>query len=166
MSAAPEITEDHKRQSLLKIIKASQTAFFVTESGGALHGRPMANAKVEDDLSAIWFAAQRQSGKIAELREDHKILLGYTNSSGSEWASVNGSALMVDDRARVKAMWNPFWKNWFDGPDDPNILLIRVLPKEAEYWDSGSRAITMVKFALAAVTGKRFDEGENERVRL
>jgi general stress protein 26 len=126
----------------------------------------MANAKVEDDLATVWFATRRDSGKIAELRRDQQVLLGYTNSSGSEWASVNGVATLVEDRAKVKELWSPFWKNWFQGPDDPNILLIRVTPQSAEYWDSGSQAITLIKFALAAVTGRKFDEGVNERVSL
>jgi general stress protein 26 len=166
MATTADKTESEKRQALMKIVKGAQTAFFVTEASGSLHGRPMANASVEENLQTIWFATRRDSGKIAEIRQDQQVLLGYTNSSGSEWASVNGTATLVEDRAKVKELWNAFWKNWFEGPDDPNILLIRVTPKSAEYWDSGSRAITLVKFALAAVTGKKFDEGENERVSL
>ena len=166
MSTAPDKTETEKREALMKIVKGAQTAFFITEAGGALHGRPMANAEVEAGLQTIWFATRRDSGKIGEIRQDQQVLLGYTNASGSEWASVNGTATLVEDRAKVKELWNAFWKNWFEGPDDPNIVLIRVSPKSAEYWDSGSRAITLIKFALAAVTAKKFDEGENERVKL
>jgi len=164
MAVATEKTEAEKREELMKIVKGSRTAFFVTEAAGVLHGRPMANADVEQDIGTIWFASRRDSGKIAEIRQDQHVLLGYTNASGSEWASVNGTATLVEDRAKVKELWNAFWKNWFDGPDDPNILLIRVTPRSAEYWDSGSQAITLIKFALASVTGKKFDDGVNERV--
>src|ERR1041385_3460635 len=100
-----------KRKELQKIIEGARTAFFVTEAGETLHGRPMANAKVEEDLRTIWFATQRGSGKIAEIRQDQQVLLGYTNSSGSEWASVSGTASIVDDRAKVKELWNAYWKN-------------------------------------------------------
>lgn len=161
-----EKPESEKRDSLTAIIEGARTAFFVSEAEGDLHGRPMANAKVEKDLGAIWFATQRNSGKISEIKKDHSVLLGYTNASGSEWASVNGLAEVVDDRAKVKELWNMFWKNWFEGPDDPNILLIKVKPVSAEYWDSGSRAVAMIKFTLAAVTGAKFDEGENEKLKL
>lgn len=164
--AATEKTESEKRKSLEKIVSGARTAFFVTGAGDHLHGRPMANAKVEDHLSAIWFATQRNSPKIAELKQDQHVLLGYTNADGSEWASVSGSAALVSDRAKIKELWSPLWKNWFEGPDDPNILLVRVSPREAEYWDSGSQAIALIKFALAAATGKKFSEGENERVAI
>ena len=164
--AASEKTESQKREALTRIVEGAKTAFFVTAASDHLHGRPMANAKVEKDLQAIWFATQRSSGKIAELRQDQHVLLGYTNTDGSEWASVNGSASLVSDRAKIKELWSPIWKNWFEGPDDPNILLVRVTPREAEYWDNGSKAVAMIKFALAAATGKKFDDGENERVKL
>jgi general stress protein 26 len=166
MTNTTEKTEAEKREALMKIVKGSRTAYFVTEGGGTIHGRPMANAKVEDDLGAIWFATRRDSGKVAEIDQDQQVLLGYANATGSEWASVNGVATAVDDRAKVKELWSAFWKNWFQGPDDPAILLIRVTPRSAEYWDSGSSAMVMIKLALAAVTGKQFGEGENERVRL
>jgi general stress protein 26 len=162
----PEINQAEQRKTLLSIVKSANTAFFVTEGDLGLHGRPMANAKVEEDLSTIWFATQRNSGKIAELRQDQKVLLGYSNSSGSEWATINGVASLVNDRAKIKELWSSFWKNWFEGPDDPNILLIRVSPQSAEYWNSGSKTLAMIKFTIAAVTGKKLDEGENQRVSL
>ena len=167
MSSEKHISDGEKRKQLEKIVNDSHTAFFVTHSRGeAMHGRPMANAKVEPGLSAIWFASHKNSGKTVELQEDHEVLLGYTNSSGSEWASVSGTACFVDDRAKVKELWSPIWKNWFDGPDDPNIELIRVSPQFAEYWDNGSKAVALLKFAVGAVTGAKMDSGANERVRL
>jgi general stress protein 26 len=164
--SSTEKSDAEKRKSLQKIVEHAQTAFFVTEANHSLHGRPMANAKVEENLQTIWFATRRDSGKIAEIKQDQQVLLGYTNASGSEWASISGGAALVDEKAKVKELWNPIWKNWFEGPDDPAILLIRVRPVFAEYWDSKSKTISMIKFALAAVTGKKFDEGENERVKL
>ena len=156
-----------QRKHLEKIVTDAHTAFFVTQPGEEpMHGRPMANANVEAGLTAIWFASHKKSGKTGELQADSSVLLGYTNSSGSEWASVNGTATIIDDRAKIKELWKPIWKNWFDGPDDPNIELIRVTPQSAEYWDNGSKAVAMIKFAIGAVTGAKMDSGANERIKL
>ncbi len=161
------MSEADKRKELESIVSGAKTAFFVTHTPGeALHGRPMANAKVEPDLSAIWFASRKASGKTTELQHDHQVLLGYTNSSGSEWASVSGRAELIDDRHKIHELWSPLWKNWFDGPDDPSIELIRVEPLFGEYWDNGSKAVAMVKFAVGAVTGRKMDSGANQRVSL
>jgi general stress protein 26 len=161
----PEKSETEKREMLGQIINDASAAFLVTRSAGdGLRGRPMATAKVEGDLSALWFACQKDSHVAAEVRADARVYLGYTNHTGSEWASINGLATVVTDRATIRALWNPIWKNWFDGPDDPKITLIRVDPQDAEYWDSGSRAVMLLKLAFAAVTGAKVADGEHERV--
>ena len=166
MATEPIRSEMEKREILAGIVRSAGTAFFVTQAAGELHGRPMANAGVEDDLASLWFATGRDSGKIGEIERDQKVLLGYSNSSGSEWASIRGSATLVNDRARIKQLWSPMWKNWFQGEDDPNIVLIRVTPIEAEYWDSASAAITFLKLTIAAVTGHKFTEGEHQHVSM
>ncbi len=156
---------DQKSQ-LKKIINDSHTAMMVTHGNGALHGRPMATAEVKEDLANLWFASQKDSGKVEELQSDDRVFLGYNNTSGSEWATVNGRGRIVTDRAKIKELWSPIWKNWFEGPDDPNLVLIEVEPDSAEYWDSGSKAIQMLKFAMTAVTGKKVDSGEHAKVGL
>jgi general stress protein 26 len=160
-------TDGQKREMLGKIISDASAAFLVTRSGNkGLHGRPMATAKVEDDISALWFSCQKDSRVVGEIAADSRVYLGYTNHTGSEWASINGTASIVTDRAKIRELWSPLWKNWFDGPDDPKIALIRVEPQEAEYWDSGSRAVMLLKMAFAAVTGTKVSDGEHERVEV
>ena len=63
-------------------------------------------------------------------------------------------------------MYTALWKDWFDGPDDPKLVLIAVTPEQAEYWDSHSRVITVAKMAFTAVTGKKTDMGEHAKVSL
>lgn len=164
-STGHDKTDNEKRDIVGKIIGDASAAFLVTRSSGdGLHGRPMATAKFEGDLSAIWFACQKDSRVVEEVTADGRVYLGYTNHTGSEWASLNGRAAIVTDRVKIKELWSPVWKNWFDGPDDPNIVLIKVEPQDAEYWDSGSRAVMLLKMAFAAVTGVKVSDGEHERV--
>src|SRR5690606_275638 len=110
-----------------------------------VHGRPMARAEVGDELRESWFATQRDSGKVEGIEADPRVYLGFTNGSGSEWASVNGRAQVIDDPEKRRGLWTPLWKNWFEGPDDPPIVLICVTPEEAEYWDAGSRLELLAK---------------------
>jgi general stress protein 26 len=162
-----ELKTDAERIELLqKIVNDATAAFLVTRSRDAMHGRPMATAEVDDDFDSIWFACQRDSTIAEEVAQDGHVFLGYTNGSGSEWASINGHATLVDSREKIKDLWQPIWKNWFEGPEDPKIILIQVSPEHAEYWDSGSRVVQLLKFAVAAVSGKHVDEGEHGEVEL
>jgi general stress protein 26 len=157
--AAQEQTSSDQQKHLFKIVNDARTAFMVTHQAGSLHGRPMVNAEVKEGDSVIYFATQRRSGKVDELDHDPHVCLGYTNSTGSEWASLNGLARVIDNRAKIKELWSAVWKNWFEGPDDPNLVLIEVTPDRGEYWDAGSRAFQMVK-------GKKLSEGEHAEVKL
>lgn len=160
-------TAETERIALLrKIVNDATAAFLVTRSGDRLHGRPMATAEIEDDFALIWFACDRESAIAREIETNGQVFLGYTNGSGSEWAAISGTGSLVDDREKVRELWSPIWKNWFESPDDPRIVLIQVTPQHAEYWDSGSRIVQMLKFAVAAVSGKHVDEGEHGEVEL
>jgi general stress protein 26 len=163
----PTPTEHEKRDKLRKILNDAKTAFMVTRTAsGGLHGRPMVTVQIEADFDNLWFPTDRNSGKVRELVANSEVCLGYTNSTGSEWASVNGRARIVEHRALIGELWSPIWKNWFESADDPKLVLIGVTPESAEYWDSGSQILQMMKFAVTAVTGKRMGEGENQHVNL
>ena len=114
-------SDDDKREHLRRIINDAHSGMFVTHRpGGEMHGRPMANSKVEKGFTKLWFATSRSSAKVAELDGDARVFLGYTNSSGTEWASVSGRGRVVDDRAKIKELWEPLWKNWWDGRTIPS----------------------------------------------
>jgi general stress protein 26 len=160
-------TDAEKRDKLRSIINGIRTGFMVTKGpDGQMHGRPMATAEVEPNFTTVWFATQRDSEKVHEIAHDSHVYLGYSNASGSGWASINGIARVVEDKDKAAQLWNPFWKNWFEGPHDPKLVLIEVTPQGAEYWDEGSRIVQLLKFAWTAVTGKHVNEGEHGRVEM
>ncbi len=161
-------SESENREKLKAIVKGAHTAFMVSgfRSQEGPHGRPMATAGIDEAFTSIWFATARDSGKISELRSDSAVCLGYANSTGTEWASVTGVGTIVDDPKKAKELWSPLWKAYFSGPDDPNLILIRISPQSAEYWDSGNFLFSIAKLAFAAATGKTGDVGENEQVHL
>ncbi|MGC4033506.1 MAG: pyridoxamine 5'-phosphate oxidase family protein [Tepidisphaeraceae bacterium] len=143
----------------------AQTAFLVTlSSGSAPHGRPMATAQVDDGLETIYFATERNSPKVSEIKTNNRVFLGYT--AGNDWASITGLAHIINDREKIQELWTDAWKNWFSGPDDPNLTLIAVSPEIGEYWDAPGRAVVVAKLAYTAVTGKKTELGSHAKVAL
>ena len=52
-------------------------------------------------------------------------------------------------------------------PDNPNIRLIKVMPEEAEYWDTPGNFISGLKVAFALVKGTYPNhDGEHRKVAL
>ena len=157
-------SESDQRAALHKIISAAHTAFLVTTSEKGPHGRPMVTAQIDAEMRTIYFPTQRDSAKLAELAKDDRVFLGYV--SGSDWASITGRGRVVDDKAKNRELWTDLWKNWFDGPDDPKMVLIEVTPELGEYWDSASRAVVLAKMAYTAVTGQKTEVGDHAKLAL
>lgn len=63
---------------------------------GTIRGRPMALAEAQPD-GTLWFATDRQSGKVDELERDGHVVV--TMQSKTRFVSLGGQADVVDDRA-------------------------------------------------------------------
>jgi general stress protein 26 len=93
---------------------------------------------------------------------------GVTLPSSDTWISLSGTAATVDDRTKIKELWNPFVDAWFpDGSDDPGITLVKFTADGAEYWDTpGGKVATAIGFVKARVSGEPYSGGENSKVEL
>ena len=133
--------------------------------GGKLTSRPMTLQEVEFDRD-LWFFAERSSHPVAHIAAQPQVNVGI--GSGGTWVSLTGHAVIVDDLAKKKELWNSGVEAWFpNGPDDPDVVLIKIDGDSAEYWDSpGGRLATAFSFVKAKATGQRIDAGENEKVTL
>jgi general stress protein 26 len=153
---------------LLDKIKDVKIAMLTTiDQDGALHSRPMATLKAEED-GELWFFTGASSPKVAEVKDDQRVNLSYADPGDTLFVSVSGTAQLVRDPAKAKELWSPLMKAWFpEGLDDPNLGLLRVKIEKAEYWDGpSSKMVQLAGFLKAIVTGKRYDQGENEKVEL
>jgi general stress protein 26 len=152
--ANAKTTQDKAEQHLFEILKGFDQAMLVTHGATTgLHARPMAIAATEDDGS-IWFITGADTPKVDELQRDSSVLA--VMQQNAKTMSIGGRSEIIRDRAKIQALWKETFRAWFKGKDDPNIVLIRLNPVEAEYWDnSGLQGIKFaLKFATAYVSGK------------
>jgi general stress protein 26 len=159
------MTTDEAR-TVAELLRDERTAVFTTTApDGTLISRPMSVQEVEFD-GDLWFSASRSSRKVAHIATNPQV--DVATSGSSSWVSLTGSAVVVDDLATKQRLWNTVVEAWFpDGPEDPDVVLLRVEAASAEYWDSpGGRLASLVSFAKAKVTGEPYSGGENETVRL
>ena len=73
--------------------------------------------------------------------------------------------MIVHEPSRVRQLWREPFRTWFPGgPDDPDLRLLVVEPRLAEYWDNrGANGLEyMFEAAKAYVSGIRpeVDEGD------
>lgn len=146
--------DTEQREALAKLIGKFRTVMFVSRNAeGLLVSRPM--SPLGDDFDGtLWFATERNNAVIEEIAADAQVNVAFCDQGDSNYVSTAGKAVQVDDRAKIEELWTPALKVFFEDKDDPNLTLIRVDVKTAEYWDSpGSMLGKLAYFVTAAATG-------------
>ena len=141
------------------------TAMLVTWDGKSQRARPM-SASVKPQEQAIYFLTDARREKVEQIEEYPNVLLTFADTGGQKYVALSGRATVSNDRNKIKSLWSPFAKAWWDSAEDPNIRVLRVDPVEAELWDSPGTLIATVKMLTAAATGARPDMGENRKVSM
>lgn len=139
--------EPNKTRHLSELLESFDTAMLLTRVGDQIHARPMAIAEVEG-ASTMWFVTSSESPKAQELRTDFRVSL--TMQSAHKFVAISGTSALVQDRARIEALWKDTWKVWFpEGKKDPKIALIKVNVEDAEFWDNAG--VNGIRYAFEAV---------------
>ena len=125
--AIPEIAE---------LLRKIDTCMLATRGdGGELHARPMSNnGQVEWDGDS-WFFAPADGRLVAEIEANPEAVTTYRADDRFAWVALSGSADVVDDPEQKRRLWLDELERWFpNGPDDPNVALIRFSSTAAQWW--------------------------------
>ena len=158
-----ETTGVAKLIELTKDIKI--TMFTTIDAEGHFVSRPMAHHLVEPD-GDLWFFAERDSRVFEQITANPHV--GLTLTSNDTWISIDGDAGVVEDLAKKTELWNSWVEAWLpQGPDDPNVVLIKVDAHTAEYWDTpGGTVASLLSFAKSKITGEPYQGTDREIVDL
>lgn len=136
-----------------------------TADGEDIRSRPMA-AYVDHDEQMIYFLTDAASHKDEEIARSPAVCLAFADPKGNNYVSVSGHAEVSNDRAKIKELFSTPAKAWWDDAGDPAIRVLKVQPKDAQYWDGPGRAASFAKMLMAAASDSRPDMGENAKVRM
>jgi general stress protein 26 len=157
-----EQTDGDMERHLTEVLDSFDTAMLVTlDASGVPRARPLSIAQRESD-GTLWFLTSQQTGQVLDIRDDRRVAVVL--QAPRRFASLCGAATLVDDRARIEALWREAWRPWFpSGPKDPSIVVVRIEVHSAEYWDlEGLNGLKYVASALkAVVTRKRASDAAN-----
>lgn len=140
------------------------TCMFITNDG-APRARPL-SAFVDRAEDAIYFLTSANSAKDAQIDGDGRVTLAFVDKGSNKYVTISGTAGVSNNRQKIKDVWTPFAKAWWDSADDPDIRLITVVPHEAELWDGPGALVAGAIMLGAAVTGAKPAVGENAKVAM
>ncbi len=159
-------TRAEATKKIYDLIRNIKTAALVTTTDdGHLHSRPMVTQDAEFD-GDVWFFAERDSDKVYEAQANPQVNVTY--ASGNTFVSLAGRLSIVDDLVKKKELWKEPLRVWFEnGPEDPNVVLLKVEAEEAQYWDAPDGPIgSLVAMIRVALTGDKDAAGESAKVEL
>jgi general stress protein 26 len=160
-------------EELYDLIEGIEIAMMTTRrADGHLVSRPMAT-QARSEGADLYFVTDTSTHKLDELESDNHVNIAYLNHKSMEWVSVSGTARISQDRAKIKELWRPDWKAWFEDtgdersgtPEDPRLALILVDAETVIYMKNNKpRPVVLFEVAKAIVTGGTPDVGEMHKV--
>jgi general stress protein 26 len=104
------------------------------EVDGSLRSRPLETVEL-DSQGRLWFFSQASSPKAARASGHHQVNVCYADPRDEDFASISGTARVVRDPEKMRALWSRELGRWFPrGLDDPDLALLEVRIDKAEYW--------------------------------
>lgn len=162
-------SKHHKNDAelLQEKIKNIRVAMLTTlELDGSLHSRPMIAQEAEFDGN-LWFFTHASASKVNDVQHHQQVNLNYARPDGTVFVSVSGTAQLLRDRKKVKALWQPICKTWFpDGEDDPNLALLKVHVERAEYWEWPSGKSGLLYSVFRGLAGQQESGGIDVKLNL
>ena len=158
---------------LWKLVEGIETAMLTTRrADGHLVSRPMATQKRVSGAD-FWFVTTKASPKVKEIAAEPRVNLSYYKDRTREWVSVSGEARLSDDRGKIRELYAPDWRAWFEdeggakdgGPDDPRMILIGVDAVTAQYMTVNKpQPLVLFELVKGMVTGKAPQIGDVKEI--
>jgi general stress protein 26 len=126
--------------------------------------QPMTAAFEDEDREAgcVWFFTAKDHDFTRALGDSGRAIAAYSSKDHGLFASLRGTLQATEDRATIDRLWNPFIAEWYEGKDDPKLLLLRFDIDNAKIWLSDIEGF--LKPALNKLLGRKPEAGEKEKV--
>ncbi len=158
------------QHSLWKLIKGIRYAMLTHKHpDGRLHSHPLTtqNRSLEPG-DPLYFFVAKETELGQRLLADGTVCVTYSEPEKDVYVSISGQARISEDLDTKRRLFNALEKAWFPGgAEDPNLELVEVEIRHAEYWNiKESKTRQLLKIASAAVSGEQPKMGEHRELHV
>lgn len=126
------------KAKLWDIIGKIPVALLTTDDDGTLRSRPMATCQSSFDGN-LWFFTRASSHTSIEIGKNYHVNVSYAVPERDNYVSISGLTELVHDADKQRELWNDEVAQWMDcGPEDEDVMLLKVIVQQAEYWQAPS----------------------------
>lgn len=117
------------KDTVKKILDESFVGTMATVVNNKPHSRYM--TFMNEGLT-LYTATNKKTDKVDELQANPNthILIGYDGEGfGDAYVEYAGRVTISSDEGLKEKIWNDHMKDWFEGPDDPNLVILKIEPE-------------------------------------
>ncbi len=126
--------------------------------------QPMTANFEDSDCSAgrLWFFTANDHDLTRELGQSGRAIAAYSAKGHDLFASLRGTLSVDNDRTAIDRLWNPVIAQWYEGKDDPKLVLLRFEVDDAKIWLSDVEGF--VRPALNKLLGRKSEAKMEDKV--
>jgi general stress protein 26 len=153
-------TQSEIEAKFWKALKSDMTVMLGLAGQGGGKTQPM-TAQIGDreGRGPIWFFSARDVDLVQAMGPGAPATLQFASKGHDLFASLEGTLVPDDDRAKIDELWSPFAAAWYEeGKDDPKLRLIRFDPAGAQIWLNQNSLFAGVKMLLGSDPKKDYGD--------
>ncbi|MEI2470554.1 pyridoxamine 5'-phosphate oxidase family protein [Peribacillus frigoritolerans] len=123
------MSQNQIKEKVLNIIRDHKIGVLSSVENNKPHSRYM--TFFNDELT-LYTPTSGKTEKIDEIEKNPNvhILIGYDNEGlGDSYLEISGTSKINDSQELKDKLWNESFEMWFEGPKDPNYLILQIKPE-------------------------------------
>lgn len=143
-----------------RLSKARFVMLTTIDADGGIYSCPM-TLRQATETGALWFFTSTTTPTARAIERDPRAAVSLMGDDDF-YVSVYGTASLVDDRDRMRELWDAMVKAWFpQGVEDPHLTLVRLDIERGEYWDADQNSMMkLFEIGKALAGGRRAQIGD------
>lgn len=135
----------------------------VTRAEDGARVRPV-YARVRRDEGRIYILTDIKGVKLDQIAANPHVSLSFADIRANSYVVIDGTAEARRDPAKARDLWRFTDDSFWNGPDDPDLRVITVVPTSAELWDGSNLLVSGAKILAERLVGAEVRLVETARV--
>ncbi|SDD92133.1 General stress protein 26 [Paenibacillus sp. UNCCL117] len=83
----------------------------------------------------LYLATNAKTDKVDEILGNPNVyvLVGFDGKKSNDILQIEAKAEVCKDETLRERLWNSSFKEWFEGPHDPEYVILKINPDRIEY---------------------------------
>lgn len=134
------MNHEELKQKIHQVMEQHKIGTLATVKDNKPHTRYMTFSNNEE--FTFYTPTNKETHKADEIEENPHvhILLGYEGEGyGDTYLEVQGQAKIREDQEIKNKLWNSHMERWFDGKDDPEYIVLEIMPENIRLMNAGNK---------------------------